>query len=178
MATANSSAPAGPHLSPRYSPEGHSSPKSRRSAPRPGAASPWTQVVRGESESIIAAPSSPVSSQEQFVVSSDLSPTKAASDSPASPEDYSQGEAQLESSDGGNGNAGKRPAWNKPSNGVAESGPVMGASSWPALAESARASAKSMSDSLKSPTDGSVSTPPAQVHVQVCLCSNYMLFGF
>lgn len=166
MATANSSAPTGPHLSPRYSPDGHSSPKSRRSAARGAVTSPWTQVVRGESESITAAPSSPVSSQEQIVVSSDCSPTKATSDSPASPEDSSQVEAQLESSDNGNGNAGKRPAWNKPSNGVAEVGPVMGASSWPALSESARASAKSASDSLKSPTDGSISAPPAQVHVQ------------
>ncbi|XP_034683110.1 la-related protein 1C isoform X2 [Vitis riparia] len=166
MSTANSSAPTGPHLSPRYSPDGHSSPKSRRSAARGAVTSPWTQVVRGELESIIAAPSSPVSSQEQIVVSSDCSPTKATSDSPASPEDSSQVEAQLESSDNGNGNAGKRPAWNKPSNGVAEVGPVMGASSWPALSESARASAKSASDSLKSPTDGSISTPPAQVHVQ------------
>ena len=169
MATANSSATTGQHLSPRYSPDGHASPKSRRSGARGGVVSPWTQVVRGESESIIAAPSSPVSSQEQIVVSSDLSPTKVTSDSVASTEDSFQVEAQLESSDVGNGNAGKRPAWNKPSNGVAEAGPVMGASSWPALSESARASAKSASDSLKSPGDGSISTQSAPVHVQVRL---------
>lgn len=173
MATANSSAPTGQHLSPRYSPDGVSSPKSRRSGARGGVGgvvSPWTQVVRGESESIIAAPSSPVSSQEQIVVPADLSsPTKATSDSLVSPEDSSQWEAQLESSDIGNGNAGKRPAWNKPSNGVAEAGPVMGASSWPALSESARVSAKPASDSSKTPADGSISTPPAQVHVQVRL---------
>lgn len=61
-----------------------------------------------------------------------------------------------------NGNGGKRPAWNKPSNGaVAEAGQVMGAVSWPALSESTRAPAKSPSDSIKPSSDGS-SSPASQ----------------
>ncbi|KAM7259088.1 hypothetical protein ACFE04_014829 [Oxalis oulophora] len=62
-------------------------------------------------------------------------------------------EETLENGSGsGNGAAGKRPAWNKPSNGHEIGvGPVMGAHSWPALSDAARASStKSASlDSLK-----------------------------
>lgn len=59
------------------------------------------------------------------------------------------------------GAKGKKPAWNKPSNGLVEAGPVMGAVSWPALGEATRASPKSSSaDSLKSLSDGSASAPP------------------
>ncbi|XP_058098962.1 la-related protein 1C-like isoform X2 [Magnolia sinica] len=54
----------------------------------------------------------------------------------------------------------KRPAWNKLSNGVVEAATVMGAS-WPALSESARASPRSSSDSLKALSDGSVSPSQA-----------------
>ncbi|OMP05486.1 putative lupus la ribonucleoprotein [Corchorus olitorius] len=55
---------------------------------------------------------------------------------------------------GPNGNASKRPAWNKPSNRVAELGPVMGAHRWPALSESARVSFKSSSDLSRGSSDG------------------------
>ncbi|KAA8547541.1 hypothetical protein F0562_003970 [Nyssa sinensis] len=136
--------------SPRSSVE---SPQSRRAA-----RAPWTQIVRGggESEPIISssvmaseAPSSPSSSaafNEQATSSSDWSPSKLA----AAPEE----EVQPESSDS---NAAKKPAWNKPSNGALEVGPVMGADSWPALSESTRASPKSSSESLKTLSDGSAS---------------------
>ncbi|PIA24753.1 hypothetical protein AQUCO_44200001v1, partial [Aquilegia coerulea] len=66
-------------------------------------------------------------------------------------------------SDGGNNNAAtaaksKKPAWNKPSNGApVEVSPVMGAVSWPALSDSAKASPKSSSESLKTLSDGSAS---------------------
>ncbi|KAI3462345.1 hypothetical protein Pfo_019008 [Paulownia fortunei] len=65
-------------------------------------------------------------------------------------------DAQLDNSE--NGGAAKKPAWNKPSNGVtAEVGAVMGAESWPALSESARASPKSSSTySLKALSHGSI----------------------
>ncbi|XP_047334338.1 la-related protein 1C-like [Impatiens glandulifera] len=113
-----------------------------------GAVSPWMQVVRGsESESIVdGAPSSP------------LSPAKASST--AFSADDSVADAQMEVADNVSGinNAGKKPVWNKPSNGVAEAGAVMGAISWPALSVSARSSPKSSpSDSLKIVTDGLVS---------------------
>ncbi|PIN09505.1 RNA-binding protein LARP/SRO9 [Handroanthus impetiginosus] len=59
------------------------------------------------------------------------------------------GDALPDNSD--NGGAAKKPAWNKPSNGATvEVSAVMGAESWPALSESARASPKSSStNSLK-----------------------------
>ncbi|MBA0608219.1 hypothetical protein Godav_020461 [Gossypium davidsonii] len=61
---------------------------------------------------------------------------------------------------GSNGNAGKRPAWNKPSNGDAEIAAVMGTHRWPALSDSAKASPKSSSDSPRASLDGSLSSPP------------------
>ena len=78
------------------------------------------------------------------------------------PEDCA-GDAQPEGSDNGSGgnNGAKKPAWNKPSNGATEAGPVMGAFSWPALSESTRASPKSSSESLKTLSD--VSVPVSQV---------------
>ncbi|KAK6154025.1 hypothetical protein DH2020_013664 [Rehmannia glutinosa] len=81
--------------------------------------------------------------QEQFVASSsDSFPPKDAS-STSFAEDGS--DSQLENSENGGGS--KKPAWNKPSNGAttADVGVVMGAESWPALSESARASPKSSS---------------------------------
>ncbi|CAI9763523.1 unnamed protein product [Fraxinus pennsylvanica] len=74
-------------------------------------------------------------------------------------------ETPPESTENGGGsrsgsNATKKPAWNKPSNGAtAEISSVMGAVSWPALSESARAPTKksSSSDSLKALSDGTVS---------------------
>ncbi|KAK2991889.1 hypothetical protein RJ640_011578 [Escallonia rubra] len=139
------------------------SPKSRSSgAAARGVSSPWTQIVRGgESESIgggvVAAPSSPSSSgvvDEQIESSStDWLAAKATAAAGTSflSDDPPGAEAQSESSD----NAAKKPAWNKPSNGAVEVGPVMGAVSWPALSESTRASPKlSSSESLKT-LDGS-----------------------
>ncbi|TXG62218.1 hypothetical protein EZV62_013581 [Acer yangbiense] len=65
-------------------------------------------------------------------------------------------------------NAGKRPAWNKPSNGTgagavaAEAGLLMGAHLWPTTIGGG-SSTKSCSDSLKGLVDGSSSTPPPPV---------------
>ncbi|KAK4430345.1 La-related protein 1C [Sesamum alatum] len=110
--------------------------------------------------------------QEQFLTSSsttslDSLPSKEASiiESVSSylAEDGSAAAAgsdgQLDNSD--NGGATKRPAWNKPSNGATvEIGAVMGADSWPALSESARASPKPSSPySLKTLPQGSITVP-------------------
>ncbi|CAL5324239.1 unnamed protein product [Camellia sinensis] len=163
------------------------SPHSKRGAAARGVSSPWSQVVRGaDSESIVSSsappasaapppavsPSSPsASATSQGLInntSPESSPSKAAaaaaafsssSSSLSSPDDQSV-EAQSESTDCGTGssNAAKKPAWNKPSNGVVEVGPVMGAVSWPALSESTRASPKlSSSDSFKALPDAPVS---------------------
>ncbi|KAJ0252225.1 La-related protein 1C [Hirschfeldia incana] len=132
-ATNNST--SSPSSSPRHTSENRGSPAQSR---RP---SPWSQIVRGESEpqtisSSAAAPSSP---QSKAPIDPVASPSVAA---PPSGEDGS------EESGGGQGNAGKKPVWRKPSNGGAsEVGPVMGASSWPALSETTKAPS---SDSLKS----------------------------
>ncbi|XP_023003871.1 la-related protein 1C-like [Cucurbita maxima] len=125
---------------------GSRSPKSssRRSGGRTVSSSPWTQIVRGEMDMAAA-------------VSSSASPTTVIE--PISFSSSSSSEEPLsESLDGGNGSSanvsGKKPAWNKLSNGT-EAGPVMGAVSWPALSESAKGTPKSSSDSLKSLGDGS-----------------------
>ncbi|OMO83420.1 hypothetical protein COLO4_22480 [Corchorus olitorius] len=114
--------------------------------------SPWTQIVRGESEPIAGVPLSPSSPPPS-------SPTVIEPPASAMVED----EGVENGSAGPNGNAGKRPAWNKPSNGAAELGPVMGAHMWPALSESARVSSKSSSDSSKGSSDGSSSPTVAPV---------------
>ncbi|KAF8377791.1 hypothetical protein HHK36_031176 [Tetracentron sinense] len=122
--------------------------------------SPPPSNVRVEPEAIPAAPSSPSLSPAivppEQVSSSDCSPAKASS-SPSPLSDNHAIEAQPESSDDHNRNMSqaKKPAWNKPLNGVDEVGPVMGAVSWPALSEATRPSPKSSPDSFKS--DGSVS---------------------
>ncbi|KAK0570399.1 hypothetical protein LWI29_000576 [Acer saccharum] len=65
-------------------------------------------------------------------------------------------------------NVGKRPAWNKPSNGAgagavaAEAGLLMGAHLW-STTLGGGSSTKSCSDSLKGLVDGSSSTPPPPV---------------
>lgn len=134
--------------------------------------SPWAQVVRGESESIPAVhhpPSSPSSTTSTPVASlpeqttfSGCSPSKAASSSSSSPPPDISLAADGGSDSNSNPNAAgrsKKPAWNKPSNGVVEVSPVMGAASWPALSESARASPKSLADSSsRAVPDGSLST--------------------
>ncbi|XP_057972054.1 la-related protein 1C-like [Malania oleifera] len=161
-AAANSSAAT---HSPRYpsSVNNLSSPQSRRASR--DVSSPWAQIVRGgESESISAAPSSPSSSSAAAVSRELINPSSDCLPAKASTSDDFAAEAQLESPDNanGSGNAGKKPAWNKPSNGAVavEVGPVMGAVSWPALSESARTSAKSPSESLKPPADGASVAPP------------------
>ncbi|KAL2333835.1 hypothetical protein Fmac_015048 [Flemingia macrophylla] len=85
--------------------------------------SPWSQIVAATSPSSLPPP---------------LVAESAAVNLAPAPEDSS-------SDAGHNVNTGKRPAWNKPSNGASSS--VMGADSWPALSESARSSAKSPSPS-------------------------------
>ncbi|XVF15963.1 hypothetical protein REPUB_Repub09cG0201100 [Reevesia pubescens] len=110
--------------------------------------SPWTQIVRGESEPIAGFPLSPSSS-------SSSSPSTAVIEPPVSTVVEDEGVENV--SAGSNGNAGKRPAWNKPSNGAAEFGSVMGAHMWPALSESARVSSKSSSDSPRASSEGSSS---------------------
>ncbi|XP_042507802.1 la-related protein 1C [Macadamia integrifolia] len=151
MATTADSASASSNHSPRssgLSAEGQNSPQQFR---RRNLSSPWAHVVRGESEAIPAAPSprSPpaAATPEQ---------TPDCSSAKSSPEN-SELEIQTDNSVNNKSNAAKskKPAWNKPSNGIVEVGPVMGAVSWPALSESTRASPKSSSDSLKALSDGS-----------------------
>ncbi|XP_044470363.1 la-related protein 1C-like [Mangifera indica] len=100
--------------------------------------SPWAQVVWAESDSNASVPSSQsVSSTAVAVVE----------------------QAEEESAECGTGNAGKKTAWNRPSNAAADIGPVMGAHAWPALSETTRGfSAKSSSESLKGLSDGSSSS--------------------
>ncbi|XP_038702189.1 la-related protein 1C isoform X2 [Tripterygium wilfordii] len=128
--------------SPRHRDTGGSkSPQSRRTGK--GVIPPWTQIVRGgESELIAAAPSSPVA----VVAEQQGMPATAGSV-----------EETVENGPGPNGNAGKRPAWDKPSNG--DFVLVMGADSWPPLSDSARASSKSSSESLKGLDGSSPSLP-------------------
>ncbi|XP_010548255.1 PREDICTED: la-related protein 1C isoform X2 [Tarenaya hassleriana] len=147
--------------SPRYMGENHGSPTAAAGSQsrRPGrqvSSSPWTQIVRGESEPIAAAPSSPQSRAAiQPIASVSAAPSSPLMTAAASVED----DEKSESSGGVQGNAGKKPVWNRPSNGASEIGPVMGASSWPALSETTKTpSNKSSSDSLKSLSDGSASS--------------------
>ncbi|BAT75350.1 hypothetical protein LR48_Vigan01g174200 [Vigna angularis] len=106
-------------------------------SPKPGVSSPWSQIVAAA-----APPSSPPLPLDSAFINS-------------APAD------DVDNGGGNNVNSGKRPAWNKPSNGASSS--VMGADSWPALSESARASAKSPSpsESAKGSMDA-MSTPSLQ----------------
>ncbi|KAK7409901.1 hypothetical protein VNO78_00286 [Psophocarpus tetragonolobus] len=108
--------------------------------PRKNLPSPWAQVVRGaDSEANHQLP--------PFSSSSSSSLDSINSNGPAT-----------ETSD-----ASLKPAWKRPSNGVLEAGPVMGALSWPALSESTKSSAKSTSDSsVKTADDGSLLTTPQE----------------
>ncbi|XP_050383026.1 la-related protein 1C-like [Argentina anserina] len=137
-----------------------SSPQSRRVAK----AAPWTHIVRGESEAITtAAPSSPSSTELAAAAAAAGSFSSSSSQSNSSSPtlvDESVGEGS-ENGSGPNGNAGKKPAWNKPSNGAIEVGPVMGAVSWPALSDARASSTKSSTESLKAASDSplSISVP-------------------
>ncbi|PIN09506.1 RNA-binding protein LARP/SRO9 [Handroanthus impetiginosus] len=138
MATASNSSSA-----PIQARNSHRSRQSRRSSA--------ARSIPSTADSSPPSPSlSGIVDQEQFVTSSDSFPSSSSF-----AEDDSTADSQLESSD--NGGAAKKPAWNKPSNGAtAEVSAVMGADSWPALSESARASPKSSStNSLKSLPPGS-----------------------
>ncbi|XVF18068.1 hypothetical protein REPUB_Repub10bG0179800 [Reevesia pubescens] len=134
-----------------------SSPNQSHRATR-AVSSPWTQIVRGESDPIAGFPLSPTSSYS----SSSLSPSTAVIEPSVISVVKEEG---VENGSGGpNGNAGgKKPAWNKPSDGAAEFGSVMGAHMWPALSESARVSSKSSLDSSRASLDGSSSPSVAPV---------------
>lgn len=150
------------------------SPRAGDGVNSPGKSKNWSKVVRGNLESI---PAVNQSSAEQS-----CSPDKAVlSSRPASSEQSSSPSkvvaasvslrlaadngVETESLEANAAAKGKRAAWNKPSNDVAEVSPVMGAISWPALSESTKASPKSSqaesSSSLKIVSDGSM--PSSQV---------------
>ncbi|KAI8541117.1 hypothetical protein RHMOL_Rhmol08G0037500 [Rhododendron molle] len=156
------------------------SPKSNRGAAARGVPSPpWTTRVRNsesESDSIVssssyaASPSSPYARGQTGHSTSNPSPSKeeeaaaVSSTSSFSAGDEAGAGARSESCDNNgagaeSGSAGKKPVWNKPSNGAVEvGGAVMGAVSWPALSESThKASPKpsNPSDSLKPLPEGS-----------------------
>ncbi|KAL5995698.1 hypothetical protein ACLOJK_041814 [Asimina triloba] len=164
--------------------DGGNSPQSRRTGggTARNLSSPWANVVRGggsvEREAVASTASTAAAAAPPCI--SLPSVAEAPPPDPALESDWSPGEAlppgnavteaspeRPDNAGDGSGNAAKaakKPAWNKPSNGVViETGPVMGAA-WPALSESARVSAKS-SDSLRAPSDGSTpvsaSTGPA-----------------
>ncbi|KAL3505424.1 hypothetical protein ACH5RR_035265 [Cinchona calisaya] len=78
-------------------------------------------------------------------------------------------DTQPESSNNSNGNAArsKKPAWNKPLNGVVESSSVMGDSiSWPALSESTRSTTKLSPDSPKPSANASSSSSQGPIITQ------------
>ncbi|QCD98738.1 lupus La protein [Vigna unguiculata] len=143
--------------------------------PRKNLPSPWAQVVRGgEPESvpgIYQSPPSTSSSSSSLIadqVFSSDSPPKIIPASP--PMDNSNTVAVADSFDVAEDNAdrSKKPVWNKPSNGVVlETGPVMGAESWPALSASTKGSAKLPAESSsKTVADGSLSTSQAPMTSQ------------
>ncbi|XP_048431429.1 la-related protein 1C-like [Pyrus x bretschneideri] len=162
--TNTETAPSATVQSPRNVGKSVSSPTQSRRATR-AVSSPWTQIVRGESELIAAVASSPSAAVTEPVVAAAAPPSLPSSSSANQTQSNSSSQSNSaspppveesvgESSE--NGNAGKRPAWNKPSNGAVEVGSVMGAVSWPALSESARASTKSSSESPKGVSEPSL----------------------
>ncbi|KAG2319217.1 hypothetical protein Bca4012_054515 [Brassica carinata] len=142
---------------PRHVSENRGSPTAQSRRP---SRQPWTQIVRGESEPTIAAAVVAAPSKAS------IDPIASASVAPPSPlSTAAAGEDRSEES-GDQGNAGKKPAWNRPSNGASEIGPVMGASSWPALSETTKApSNKSSSDSSIGDVPSSVSQGAASASV-------------
>ncbi|KAL5754390.1 hypothetical protein ACOSP7_022610 [Xanthoceras sorbifolium] len=131
--------------------------QSRRAGAKAAVSSPWTQIVRGESEPVVSVSLSSTAPAATQVSAGVVEQLAAATEG--------------EGVEYGSGNAGKKPAWNKPSNGAgaaaaAEAPPVMGAHLWPALSETATrggSSTKSSSDSLKGLAEGSSSTPSVVV---------------
>nr|DAD46736.1 TPA_asm: hypothetical protein HUJ06_016673 [Nelumbo nucifera] len=131
---------------------------------RKNLSSPWAYIVRGDTEAVPAGPSSPslspATALQDQIPDSEYSPVKTSSSSP----DNFASDGQLEiDNETSNVARAKKPAWNKPSNGVVELGPVMGAVSWPALSESTKSLPKSSTDSLKGLSDGSISIPQGPV---------------
>ncbi|KAL3340792.1 hypothetical protein AABB24_029098 [Solanum stoloniferum] len=123
---------------------------------------PWAQVVRGgevEAASVSSPRSPSPLAAAAGVLPEKISLSDDCSTQKISPEISTSG-ALPESSDINDGNVGrpKKPAWNKPVNGVVEAVSVMGgAVSWPALSESTRPNPKSATDSAKPIPDGSAS---------------------
>ncbi|KAL9144528.1 hypothetical protein ABFS82_14G301800 [Erythranthe guttata] len=141
---------------------GVNSPQSlRRSLP-----APWASVVRGDTEQT----SSPTAAAAAASASPTVAPGSSSSppaEQVSAPNESSGLEAQPESSDvNGSSNAGppRRPAWNRPVNGVVEPVSVMGGDvSWPALSETARAGPRSSSDTPRPVSDGLVSSSQAPI---------------
>ncbi|XP_008809436.1 la-related protein 1C-like [Phoenix dactylifera] len=158
--------------------------------PSRGPSFPWTHVLRGDPEPAIAvaSPSSPPPSAAAILPPepSDRSPPVPSENVASSSGTVPQSSMPSDEPEHGcNGNAaasasvsvsssssssaaaaarGKKPAWQRPSNGSIEVGPVMGAVSWPPLSESTKASPKSSSpNTLKGSSDGTVSAPPGPV---------------
>ncbi|GAB4848439.1 hypothetical protein Ancab_003135 [Ancistrocladus abbreviatus] len=150
--------------------------------PRAMTPSTWTLVVKssGSGESEVSFPGTATTSSPEratvvtaapMVVQEPNSPmNKGLLIAPQEKEDsILEAQAQhSESSSGpgsGNGHGAKKPVWNRQPPRIVnslESGPVMGAASWPALSESTKASPKlSPSDSSKFPADGSISSSQA-----------------
>ncbi|XP_011622450.1 la-related protein 1B isoform X2 [Amborella trichopoda] len=111
-----------------------------------GLANAWSHVVRG---------TVPNSGDHESEVVDELRPV-ADNSSPVKGEPSSPNVAS-ESSE-----ASKKPAWNKPQSNEGEVGPVMGAVSWPALSDAAKA-AKPSSDPLPKPLKEG--DPPQKGHL-------------
>ncbi|CAH8325374.1 unnamed protein product [Eruca vesicaria subsp. sativa] len=158
-ATSNNPNSSSPHTSETQSP--------RR--PSRQVSSPWTQIVRGgDSDPTIAAATAAAAQSKPPIepIASPLAGNEKSS--------HLRVEEKSEES-GAQSNAGKKPVWKRPSNGggggaaSSEVGPVMGASSWPALSEAANN--KSSSDVIVAPpvivsqgiVNASVPSAPKQV---------------
>lgn len=158
----------------------------RSSRPSRGPSSSWSHVPRGDPESAASAasaagatapsssppPASPILSVEPSDRSPRVQPENVASSSGTAPQSSMPSDT---SEHGSNGNAaasasssaaaatrGKKPAWQRPSNGRIEVDPVMEAS-WPPLSLSTKASPKSSSsDTSKGASDIPISAPPVR----------------
>ncbi|GER33986.1 hypothetical protein STAS_10168 [Striga asiatica] len=143
---------------------GVSSPQSRR----PSLTSAWASVVRGDSEQNSSPTAASAAAAAGTPGSSPSPPPAEQVPAPENPViEISGSEAQPETPDAnGDSNAGqqRRPAWNRPVNGVVEPVSVMGgAVSWPALSETTRPVPRSSSDSPRPVSDGLVSSSQAPI---------------
>ncbi|GMI67306.1 La related protein 1c [Hibiscus trionum] len=125
-----------------------SSPNQSQPSMNPGS-SQWTQIARGEPVPVVSVP-----------LSSSSSPLTAMIQPPVTPAvEWEAGEGVTKNVNAApSGNAGKKPAWNKPSNVATESGSDMEAFIWPSLSGSTRTLNISSPDSSRDPLDGSSST--------------------